>query len=63
MIALNNYLIHFPLSTTHSATLVSQVGGMSDTRLALGVKNIQNWASKGLESGMFKIDPNTRRLL
>ncbi|SFU21532.1 hypothetical protein SAMN05192562_1205 [Kosakonia arachidis] len=36
---------------------------MSDTQLALGVKNIQDWARKGLESGMFKIDPNTGRLL
>ncbi|APG20394.1 type IV secretion protein Rhs [Kosakonia radicincitans] len=43
--------------------LASQASRMSDTQLALGVKNIQDWASKGLESGMFKIDPNTGRLL
>lgn len=50
-------------TTTRSATLASQASRMSDTQLALGVKNIQDWASKGLESGMFKIDPDTGRLL
>ncbi|MHA0917687.1 RHS repeat-associated core domain-containing protein, partial [Kosakonia cowanii] len=43
--------------------LASQANRMSDTQLALGIKNIQDWASKGLESGIFKIDPNTGRLL
>ncbi|MBS5774950.1 MAG: AHH domain-containing protein [Enterobacter cloacae] len=43
--------------------LVSQANRMSDTQQALGIKNIQDWASKGLESGIFKIDPNTGRLL
>ncbi|XTZ40431.1 AHH domain-containing protein [Salmonella enterica] len=43
--------------------LASQANRISDTQLALGVKHIQDWASKGLESGMFKVDPNTGRLL
>ncbi|MBK0124833.1 RHS repeat protein [Pantoea sp. S61] len=43
--------------------LASQANRMSDSQLALGVKNIQNWATNGLESGMFKIDSTTGRLL
>lgn len=43
--------------------LASQANRMSDSQLALGVKNIQNWAKNGLESGMFKIDSTTGRLL
>ncbi|MDH2915223.1 AHH domain-containing protein, partial [Kosakonia sp. HypNH10] len=43
--------------------VASQANRMSDTQLALSIENIQAWASKGLESDIFKIDPNTGRLL
>jgi len=36
---------------------------LSDTQLALGVKNIQEWARSGLQNGLFKVDPITGRLL
>jgi hypothetical protein len=28
---------------------------MSDSQVALGAKNIHNWATNGLESGIFKL--------
>lgn len=43
--------------------LASQANRISDTQLALGIINIQDWLSKGLKSSVLKIDPNTGRLL
>jgi hypothetical protein len=40
-----------------------QRGQLSDTDLVLGVRNLQNWASSGLENGLFHVDPVTGRLL
>ncbi|MBF4937807.1 AHH domain-containing protein, partial [Cronobacter sakazakii] len=36
---------------------------LSDTQLALHVKDIQDWAREGLEKGIFNIDFNNGRLL
>ncbi|MBF7142708.1 AHH domain-containing protein [Pseudomonas sp. LY10J] len=38
-------------------------GSLTDIDLALGVKNIQHWASQGLEKGLFKVHSVTGRLL
>jgi len=38
-------------------------GRLSDTQLALGIKNIQDWARSGLEKGLFEVDSITGRLL
>ncbi|AKF52687.1 RHS repeat-associated core domain protein [Pseudomonas syringae pv. syringae HS191] len=43
--------------------LNNNLGSLTDIDLALGVKNIQAWASQGLENGLFKIDAITGRLL
>ncbi|WP_216818506.1 AHH domain-containing protein, partial [Pseudomonas amygdali] len=43
--------------------LNNNLGSLTDIDLALGVKNIQTWASQGLENGLFKIDAITGRLL
>ncbi|MEX9967751.1 RHS repeat-associated core domain-containing protein, partial [Providencia stuartii] len=43
--------------------LATQANKLSDTQLALGIKEIQYWARKGLDNGLFKTDPNTGRLL
>ncbi|SFO31626.1 RHS repeat-associated core domain-containing protein [Pseudomonas syringae] len=43
--------------------LNNNLGSLTDIDLALGVKNIQAWASQGLENGLFKIDDITGRLL
>nr|WP_195757157.1 RHS repeat-associated core domain-containing protein [Pseudomonas syringae] len=43
--------------------LNNNLGSLTDIDLALGVKNIQAWASQGLENGLFKIDTITGRLL
>ncbi|MDR7343348.1 RHS repeat-associated protein [Pantoea alhagi] len=43
--------------------LARQAGRMSDTQLALKVKNIQDWAREGLEKGLFKVDANNGRLI
>ncbi|QHM73338.1 RHS repeat-associated core domain-containing protein [Mixta intestinalis] len=43
--------------------LASQANRLSDTQLALGIKNIQNWAKEGLENGVFRVDSNTGRLI
>ncbi|WP_205756492.1 AHH domain-containing protein, partial [Lonsdalea iberica] len=41
----------------------SQANRLSDTQLALGVKEIQDWARKSLDSNLFRVDSNTGRLL
>ncbi|WP_199750458.1 AHH domain-containing protein, partial [Pseudoduganella flava] len=38
-------------------------GQLSDTQLALGIRQIQTMAREGLENGIFKIDPITGRLI
>nr|WP_255498270.1 AHH domain-containing protein [Citrobacter sp. NCU1] len=43
--------------------LAKQADRLSDTQLVLGVKKIQDWARAGLDKNIFKIDPNTGRLL
>lgn len=43
--------------------LNNNLGSLTDIDLALGVKNIQSWASQGLENGIFKVDSITGRLL
>ncbi|MEE3936626.1 RHS repeat-associated core domain-containing protein [Pseudomonas viridiflava] len=43
--------------------LNNNLGSLTDMDLALGVKNIQSWASQGLENGIFKVDSITGRLL
>ena len=40
-----------------------QSNQISDTSLAIGIKNIQNWAAQGLENGRFVVDQITGRLL
>jgi RHS repeat-associated protein len=40
-----------------------QRNALGDTQLALGIRDIQIFADNGLESGIFKIDPSTWRLL
>ncbi|MDH0744733.1 RHS domain-containing protein, partial [Pseudomonas sp. GD03842] len=44
-------------------TLNNNLGRLTDMDLALGVKHIQQWASQGLENGLFKLDSLTGRLL
>lgn len=43
--------------------LLGQSNNLSDLQLALGVKSIQDWARSGLDSGIFRVDPVTGRLL
>ncbi|MEE4928025.1 RHS repeat-associated core domain-containing protein, partial [Pseudomonas alliivorans] len=43
--------------------LNNNLGSLTDIDLALGVKNIQSWASQGLENGIFKVESITGRLL
>lgn len=43
--------------------LANQSNYLSDTQLALGIKEIQDWARSGLDNGIFRVDPNTGRLL
>ncbi|WP_165678467.1 RHS repeat-associated core domain-containing protein [Metapseudomonas otitidis] len=43
--------------------LASQANRMSDMQLALGVKEIQDWARAGLTNGRFGVHPATGRLL
>ncbi|PHM73081.1 RHS repeat-associated core domain-containing protein [Xenorhabdus kozodoii] len=43
--------------------LAENANKLSDIQLALGVKKIQDWARNGLENGLFKVDPNTGRLI
>ncbi|MNO94676.1 putative deoxyribonuclease RhsC [compost metagenome] len=43
--------------------LNNNLSGLTDMDLALGVKNVQTWAAQGLESGLFKLDSITGRLL
>ncbi|MEZ6975954.1 RHS repeat-associated core domain-containing protein [Aeromonas sp. S14(2024)] len=48
---------------TKLAQLSKQAAHLSDTSLALKIKEIQGWAATGLENGVFKVDPITGRLL
>lgn len=43
--------------------LSSRARGLTDTQLALGVKNIQDWARAGLENGIFKTGAIAGRLI
>jgi RHS repeat-associated protein len=43
--------------------LNNNLSSLTDMDLALGVKNVQAWAAQGLESGLFKLDSITGRLL
>ena len=43
--------------------LNNNLNSLTDIDLALGVKNVQTWASQGLEGGLFKLDSITGRLL
>ena len=45
------------------ATLNNNLGKLTDIDVALGVKHVQQWASQGLENGLFKLDSLTGRLL
>ncbi|WP_205624388.1 RHS repeat-associated core domain-containing protein [Pectobacterium carotovorum] len=45
------------------SALSKQAGRLSDTSLALKVKEIQDWARAGLDKNIFKVDPVTGRLL
>ena len=45
------------------SVLNKQSSSLSDMDLVLGVKRIQQWAASNLESGGFKVDGITGRLL
>ncbi|TWI42207.1 RHS repeat-associated protein [Pseudoduganella flava] len=49
--------------TTKRDRLLQLSPTLSDTQLALGMREIQQFAREALESGRFRVDPNTGRLL